>query len=280
MSVRFGTLTSESSRRGFTHSFHRPPSCYERGVECLEKLLSPVISQGHAFTASLVLWAAQTRPWFDALLLPFAPVLSLMFGAIQRSRSQTNPFFPVMSSPKKHVLVLDLDETLVHTSHTPVAEYDLRIELLSRKSPVRAFFVQKRPFLDLFLEKLRKRYELVVFTASLREYADPVIDLLDRHRSIQRRFFREACSAQGDDFGKDLSIVTPNLSRVLLVDNSPAAYSKQQGNAVPIDAWFQDPYDQQLICLLQFLLGLSAVADVRSVLELRLSPLPPSAFPL
>jgi RNA polymerase II subunit A small phosphatase-like protein len=36
-------------------------------------------------------------------------------------------------------------------------------------------------------------YEVVVFTASLSKYADPVLDQLDIHRVVQYRLFRESC---------------------------------------------------------------------------------------
>jgi CTD nuclear envelope phosphatase 1 len=54
------------------------------------------------------------------------------------------------------------------------------------------YHVYKRPFVDYFLRKVSGWYTLVVFTASMKEYADPVIDWLDAGTGIlNRRFFRE-----------------------------------------------------------------------------------------
>lgn len=75
------------------------------------------------------------------------------------------------------------------------------------------YHVYKRPFVDYFLKKVKATwdcpkslqflltsvdlqvstwYTLVIFTASMQEYADPVIDWLDAGRGIlAKRFFRE-----------------------------------------------------------------------------------------
>lgn len=38
-----------------------------------------------------------------------------------------------------------------------------------------------------------EKYEIVVFTASLAKYADPVLDMLDIHKVVKHRLFRESC---------------------------------------------------------------------------------------
>lgn len=50
----------------------------------------------------------------------------------------------------------------------------------------------RRPHLDYFLREVADRYEVVLFTAGLREYADPLITLLDPNLDIfSSRYFRE-----------------------------------------------------------------------------------------
>jgi TFIIF-interacting CTD phosphatase-like protein len=44
-----------------------------------------------------------------------------------------------------------------------------------------------------FLKAMGEIYEVVVFTASLSKYADPVLDHLDIHRVVKHRLFRESC---------------------------------------------------------------------------------------
>jgi TFIIF-interacting CTD phosphatase-like protein len=54
-------------------------------------------------------------------------------------------------------------------------------------------YVLKRPGVDDFIERLADHYELIVFTASLSKYADPLLDLLDVKKVISKRLFREHC---------------------------------------------------------------------------------------
>ncbi|CAN0484340.1 unnamed protein product, partial [Hapterophycus canaliculatus] len=42
-------------------------------------------------------------------------------------------------------------------------------------------FVLKRPGVEEFLERVAKSYEVIVFTASLPQYANPLLDLVS-HR--------------------------------------------------------------------------------------------------
>lgn len=147
------------------------------------------------------------------------------------------------------------------------------------------FFVAVRPHTGMFLRAVSKWYEIVVFTASLQHYADPVIDLIDVEQCVSRRFFRPACKAWQGNFLKDISCVRGDLSQVVIVDNSPVAYSLQEDNAVPISTWIDDPTDNALATLLPVLQGLVLLNDVRSILGLRTSkqrggasrPSPPSS---
>lgn len=73
------------------------------------------------------------------------------------------------------------------------------------------------------------------------------------------------------NFVKDLTIVNPNLKDVIIVDNSPAAYASQPSNAIPIQAWYCDQEDEELLSLLPLLHALAFLNDVRSLLDLRLT---------
>jgi RNA polymerase II subunit A small phosphatase-like protein len=63
-------------------------------------------------------------------------------------------------------------------------------------------YVLKRPFVDEFMKRCGKLFEVVVFTASLSKYADPVLDLLDKHKVVDYRLFREACSPHKGNYVK------------------------------------------------------------------------------
>jgi CTD nuclear envelope phosphatase 1 len=164
--------------------------------------------------------------------------------------------------------VLDLDETLVHTTDKVVPLYDFRVEIHTRRAH-RAFYILKRPFLDVFLVTLAQYFEIVIFTASIRRYAEAVIDIIDTHHVVERRYYRQSCIKNGTAFLKDLRIVNPDLRRVLLIDNSPVAYSLQEENGVPISTWYDDPNDTALRDLIPFLLAVRSLEDVRALLYRR-----------
>ncbi|KAF5389502.1 hypothetical protein D9757_004341 [Collybiopsis confluens] len=163
-------------------------------------------------------------------------------------------------------LVLDLDETLVHSSFKsiPQADYVVPVEIEYTWHNV---YVIKRPGVDNFLKKMGELYEIVVFTASLSKYADPVLDRLDVGHTITHRLFRESCYNHKGNYVKDLSQLGRPISDTIILDNSPASYIFHPNNAVPVSSWFNDPHDTELTDLVPFLGDLGAVDDVRGVLD-------------
>jgi len=145
----------------------------------------------------------------------------------------------------KKCLVLDLDETLVHSSFKPIPKPDFIIPVEIDRV-VHHVYVLKRPFVDEFLLRASKCYEIVIFTASLSKYADPLLDKLDIHRVIQHRLFRESCVIHGTAYVKDMRRIGRKLKDTIIVDNSPPSYLFQPCNAVPILSWFDDKSDTQL----------------------------------
>lgn len=166
----------------------------------------------------------------------------------------------------KKTLVLDLDETLVHSSFKPIpnADFIIPVEI---DNTIHQVYVLKRPGVDQFLKTMADRFELVVFTASLAKYADPVLDLLDKERVVGARLFREACSNHKGNYVKDLSRLGRDIRHVIIIDNSPASYMFHPENAVPIDSWFDDENDTELLDLIPFLEDMTKVDNVTSVLD-------------
>ncbi|KAG0099100.1 Nuclear envelope morphology protein 1 [Podila epicladia] len=170
---------------------------------------------------------------------------------------------------RKKTLVLDLDETLIHSTSRGSRSQGYMVEVIVDRHAC-LYFVYKRPHVDYFLKKVAEWYKLVIFTASMAEYADPVIDWLDQSRTLfDKRYFRQACYFKNGSYLKDLAVIEPDLSSVCLLDNSPISYSLNKENGIPIDSWINDPNDEALLDLLPFLDALRFTEDVRSVLSLR-----------
>ncbi|POW17797.1 hypothetical protein PSHT_06237 [Puccinia striiformis] len=218
------------------------------------------------------------------------------------------------SRKKTKTLVLDLDETLIHStsrlggiggvgsswsnqsnSYTGLKVRVVEVVLDGR---IVVYHVYKRPWVDFFLKTVSTWYTVVIFTASMREYADPVIDWLDQGRGIiDGRLFREveslpsitantkkkkiiltlqnlsgfnqSCTNIKGAYVKDLSMIENDLSKVCLVDNCPISYGLHQSNGIPIEGWLNDPKDEGLLELLPILDSLRFTKDVRRILGLK-----------
>jgi len=166
----------------------------------------------------------------------------------------------------KICLIIDLDETLVHSVFRPVANADFMVPV-EIDGQVHQIYVTKRPHVDEFLRRVGELYECVLFTASLSKYADPVSDLLDPNRIFHSRLFRESCTFYNGNYIKDLSRLGRDIRRVIIIDNSPLSYLFHQDNAVPVTSWFDDMHDTELLSLIPIFERLATVDDVIPALQ-------------
>ncbi|KAI5411105.1 uncharacterized protein LOC127085967 isoform X2 [Lathyrus oleraceus] len=167
---------------------------------------------------------------------------------------------------KRVTLVLDLDETLIHSTMTQYdsgADFTIQI-LLDKEYTV---YVRKRPFLHEFLERVSKMFEIIIFTASKKIYAEKLLDVLDPEKKLfSHRAYRDSCLFQDGTYTKDLTVLGIDLAKVAIVDNSPQVFRLQVNNGIPIESWFDDPSDSALMSLLPFLEKLVDVDDVRPII--------------
>jgi len=120
-------------------------------------------------------------------------------------------------------LLIDLDETLVHSQFKQVKkpDYTIPVDIEGRLCNI---FVLKRPGAEHFLQQLSKYYELVIYTASLSKYAEPLMAKMDTGGWCSYLLFREHCTFVNGVFVKDLSLCGRNLKDTLIIDNSPTSY--------------------------------------------------------
>ncbi|XP_054800597.1 uncharacterized protein LOC129304816 [Prosopis cineraria] len=185
---------------------------------------------------------------------------------IRRTLVFNNPLPPLISTDKRTIF-LDLDETLVHSKTDPPPErFDFvvqpRIDGVAMN-----FYVLKRPGVDEFLEYLAAKFEVVVFTAALKEYASVVLDRLDRNGLISHRLYRDSCKQVEGKFVKDLSEMGRDLKRAVIVDDNPNSYEKQPDNAIPIPPFIDDLRDQELRKLMRFFRASDYFDDMRTAVK-------------
>ncbi len=173
----------------------------------------------------------------------------------------------------KKTLVLDLDETLVH------CDFDLQ-KLTKVKKDIISFIdslnneevtmsVSLRPGVREFLQELSTYYDIGLFTASVKEYADAVCNLIDPANEIfSFKLYRENCVKIGKAHVKDLRILNRDLGKVIIVDNSLYSFCNQLSNGILITSFYDEPEDKELNNILGYLIGyLAKCEDVRYVNE-------------
>ena len=125
---------------------------------------------------------------------------------------------PTRRTPQM-TLVLDLDETLVHCSLSKLETYNMTFDVVFDNVTYQ-LFVKLRPHLLEFLERVSKLYEVILFTASRRVYADKLLNIIDPHRQFFRhRLFREHCLHVQGNYIKDLNILGNYIMNILFLEN-------------------------------------------------------------
>jgi len=204
---------------------------------------------------------------------------------------------PELSFNKK-ILVLDLDETLIHADFDEEFssdEYDTVIQFKAKNEEAKkekniedsdstscclseveeddvhtvGIFIRKG--VKHFLEEVNKYFEVGIFTASVKEYADAVISFLDpENKLIKFRLYRNNCINFNDAFTvKDLRIFkNVDLKKIVLLDNSMYSFAAQINNGILINSFINDKEDNELFNALNYLVNFILPAeDVREVNE-------------
>jgi CTD small phosphatase-like protein 2 len=139
---------------------------------------------------------------------------------------------------KKFTLVLDLDETLI-SFHINEQGKGILIP---------------RPSLHKFLTEMNKIFELILFTAGTQEYADPILNIIDKKKFFDKRLYRQHCVILDNVFVKDLSKLGRDLSKVIIIDNMPQNYKLQKDNGIFIKNFYgEDKNDSALLDLIPIL---------------------------
>lgn len=182
-------------------------------------------------------------------------------------------FLPENKSDKK-TLILDLDETLIHSSYKP---FNIKNDIIIKMKSPKAFddkhflvHVLKRPYVDIFLSIVCDIFEVVIFTASLQEYANPILDEIDAEKKIKYRLYRDHCiKIEKDKYIKNLNLLGRDLKNVIIIDNNPTSYILNVSNGLPISSWESCQSDNELIKLIPLLQFLSKnnVVDVRPIIQ-------------
>ena len=163
----------------------------------------------------------------------------------------TIPYLPPINK-KQYTLVLDLDETLVHYVE-------------DEEHP----FVQVRPYAAYFLEQMGKYFEIVIFTAAAEDYADLVLDELDKNNSISYRLYRRHTKPNKGAFLKDLSKLGRDITKTCIIDNNKDNFELQPQNGLHISTFIGEQNDNELLLLCNDLMKIvkSNKKDIRPIIK-------------
>ena len=201
----------------------------------------------------------------------------------------------------RKVLLLDLDETLIHSDFSleyindKDIKYDKIIKFkekenefeenyedydMRRKKIRNSLFNEEKEYkvgifvrngAKTFLTEVSKYFDVGIFTASVKEYADAVIDFLDPNKNlIEFRLYRNNCININDKFFiKDLRIIQGvDIKDIILLDNSIYSFTSQLNNGILVNSFFNDKNDIELFNVYEYLINyLLKADDVRTINE-------------
>jgi Dullard-like phosphatase family protein len=156
------------------------------------------------------------------------------------------------------VIMLDLDETLVRAEPLSYTKkYSQVINVKVAEDQFQNFGVMVRPYTTEFLQAICQNHKIVVYTASVQEYAEKIVQVLDPHRQfIDQVLSREHCSFVGGLFVKNLEIGIHHditLENIIIVDNYVHSYALHLEQGIPIKPFYGDMTDKELLMLTDLL---------------------------
>ena len=163
------------------------------------------------------------------------------------------PFLPPMDTNKyKYTLVLDLDETLVHY----IEEKDRH-------------YVQVRPFAEYFISEMGKYFELVIFTSAEEEYANIVLEEIDKYKVITHKLYRRHVEYNDGICLKDLDKIGRDIKRVCIIDNDKNNFKLHVENGIEIKEFLGEQDDNELDLLGDLLMSIieSNADDIRPIIK-------------
>lgn len=179
----------------------------------------------------------------------------------------------LLNSPKK-LLILDLDETLIHSDldfilKEKVKKYDKILHFNSEEEKNIPLPLLLRPGVEKFLEYVEKEFDLIVFTASDKAYADTIINYIERDKKyFKMRLYRNHCIfIEPGLYIKDLRIFSDikNMEDIIILDNSLFSFANQLNNGILITSFFSDKNDTFLQNVMDYLDYIKNEKDIREI---------------
>jgi Dullard-like phosphatase family protein len=181
---------------------------------------------------------------------------------------------------KKKLAIFDMDETLIHcipdrepqsdTGSSRNKETDVMLKFQCSDG-VDTLPVNIRPYIIECLLQVKKWYQVIVFTASKKNYADTILDFIDPNKDlIEARCYRDSCYITEEHvYIKDLRIFEDqwSLKDIVLIDNAVHSFGFQVNNGIPMLPFYDDKNDRDMIYVTHLLEDLATQPDVRPMIR-------------
>ncbi|XP_075466303.1 CTD small phosphatase-like protein 2 [Ascaphus truei] len=259
--VRFQTDTSYPGKPALVSSIYTPGICFlsprAAGTDCCS---SPACKEGRKASTSDCPYFSHIPPDESSdAFNPYEFICNVPLLSCDQWQHKKEIPFKTRSAPER-TLVLDLDDTLVHSSLLPHADADFTF-LVPFQDTYFKVYLMLRPHVGEFLEALCKVYEIFVFTTAKKEYAEKILEILDPQKKlIRHRLFQEDCVCVAGHYVKDLRILQRDLTKTITLDSVPLTIPYNVSNRIPVQSWTGDRKDQELLCLIPALEKMTNVA--------------------
>ena len=165
------------------------------------------------------------------------------------------------------LLILDIDETLVHAREIPLQrDPDFKTSL---------YHVYKRPYVDEFLQFCREHFNVAIWTTGGSEYAQQVFEhLFPEDYPLAFLWASERCTRRYDPDRQQPYVIKNlhklkkkgyRLEQVIMIDDTPQKLEKNYGNLVAVTEWTGDANDRELLHLIEYLSLLKDADNIRSI---------------
>lgn len=173
-----------------------------------------------------------------------------------------------MNHTEPALLILDIDETLLHATVQPLAH--------NPDCHIGPYEVYLRPYLAEFLEDTSRLFKLAIWSSSSPDYVQAIVSqIIPASVSLEFAWSRDRCITRIDPewhsyyYVKDLRKVKRcgyDLNRTLIVDDTPRKVERNFGNAIYVTPWFGDNrHDNELQRLAAYLPKLCREQNLRRI---------------
>lgn len=260
-------------------------SCSERVVQVIDNDKNPITSI-NTLSAEDILQSLIYEYYYDiqentqdnfdtytvnnlTIISYFENIVSKEFSATSLSSYQIEELLRFDRSKK--ILILDLDETLIHSDLEGVYPLcDAEVSITLENGDLSSIKFNIRPYTKEFLKFASNNFNLILFTAGVQSYADPIIGFLDPDNEyFKLRVYRESCLSLSNFFIKDLNIfLTFGAKDMILVDNCIFSFANNLRNGILVSSFYDSKDDSELLDVMSYLEErLIEVKDIREVNE-------------